>query len=125
MFRNAKRIEKIGQEKQALFDRGASEKLPELRRMLAQQFEVKTSEQLMISRQLNIRSKEIMTVTRLRLLRENAERAKAHGSKLGMIARRDIIRWASDRDRRDHTEMFQQRLERSCLWRRSDEGAPG
>lgn len=122
-----KRIEKIGKEKQALFDRGASEKLPELRRMLAQQFEVKTSEQLMISRQLNIRSKESMTVTRLRLLRENAERARAHGSKLGMISEKDIIRLGKliETDAIT-TEMYQQRLDEILsLGAEVDEGAAG
>jgi hypothetical protein len=122
-----KRIEKIGNDKQALFDRGAGEKLPELRRMLAQQFEVKTSEQLMISRQLNIRSKESMTVTRLRLLRENAERAKAHGSKLGMVSEKDLIRLDKliEADAIT-TEMYQKRLDEILsLGAEVDEGAAG
>jgi hypothetical protein len=122
-----KRIEKIGNEKQALFDRGAGEKLPELRRMLAQQFEVKTSEQLMISRQLNIRSKESMTVTRLRLLRENAERAKAFGSKLGMVSEKDLIRLGKliETDAIS-TEMYQKRLDEILsLGAEVDEGAAG
>jgi len=46
--------------------------------MLAQEFELKTSEQLMLARQLNIRSKEMLTVSRLRMLRENADRAGNH-----------------------------------------------
>jgi len=122
-----KRIEKIGAEKQTLFDRGAGEKMPELRRMLAQQFEVKTSEQLMISRQLNIRSKETMTVTRLRLLRENAERAKAHGSKLGLVSEKDLIRLGKliETDAIT-TEMYQKRLDEILsLGAEVDEGAAG
>jgi hypothetical protein len=122
-----KRIEKIGAEKQTLFERGAGEKLPELRRMLAQQFEVKTSEQLMISRQLNIRSKESMTVTRLRLLRENAERAKAHGSKLGLVSEKDLIRLGKliETDAIS-TEMYQKRLDEILsLGAEVDEGGTG
>jgi hypothetical protein len=122
-----KRIEKIGQEKQSLFDRGAGEKMPEVRRMLAQQFEVKTSEQLMLSRQLNIRSKESMTVTRLRLLRENAERARAHGSKLGLVSEKDLIRLGKliESDAIS-TEMYQKRLDEIlALGAEVDEGAAG
>lgn len=122
-----KRIEKIGHEKQALFERGAAEKMPEVRRMLAQQFEVKTSEQLMLSRQLNIRSKESMTVTRMRLMRENAERAKLHGSKLGMVSEKDLIRLGKliENDAIT-TEMYQQRLDEIlAIGAEVDEGAAG
>jgi len=122
-----KRIEKLGQDKQSLFERGAAEKMPEVRRMLAQQFEVKTSEQLMLSRQLNIRSKESMTVTRLRLLRENAERAKLHGGKFGMVSEKDLVRLGRliENDAIT-TEMYQQRLDEVLsLGAEVDEGAAG
>jgi hypothetical protein len=106
-----KRIEKLAREKQSLFQQGAKEKTPEVRRMLAQEFELKTSEQLMIARQLNIRSKEMMTVSRFRMLRENAERA-AGGSKLGLVSEKDMLKLSrlieSDAIT---TEMYQQRLD--------------
>src|SRR5438552_18649626 len=86
-----KRIEKLAGDKQSLFSKGAAEKTPEVRRVLAQEFELKTTEQLMLSRQLNIRSKEMMTVSRLRMLRENHERAKMHGSKLGLVSEKDLL----------------------------------
>lgn len=85
------KISKLAKDKQELFERGAGEKTPELRRMFAQEFEVRTTEQLMLSRQLNIRSKESMTVSRLRMLRENADRAGQSG-KLGLIGESDILR---------------------------------
>ncbi len=85
------RIDKLAQEKQTVFQRGATEKTPELRRALAQEFELKTTEQLMLARQLNIRSKEMLTVARLRMLRENADRA-GQSSKLGLIGQGDIVR---------------------------------
>ncbi|HOB73590.1 MAG TPA: hypothetical protein PKG54_03595 [Phycisphaerae bacterium] len=122
-----RRIEKLGQEKQALFERGAAEKMPEVRRMLAQQFEVKTSEQLLLSRQLNIRSKESMTVTRLKLLRENAERARLHGNKLGLVSEKDLLRLGKLIENDAITaEMYQQRLDEVLsLGAEVDEGAAG
>jgi hypothetical protein len=86
-----KRITDAAAKKQDIFERGRQEKSPELRRILAQEFDLKTTEQMMTGRQLNIRSKEFLTVSRMRMLRENAERAKARGSKLGLISERDII----------------------------------
>ena len=80
------KVGKLAKEKHGLFDRGAEEKSPEVRRVLAQEFETKTTEQLMIGRQLNIRSKEVMTVSRLRMIRENADRAKATGGLFGMVS---------------------------------------
>ena len=86
-----KKISKLAKDKQGLFERGSEEKTPEIRRMLAQEFELRTTEQLMLARQLNIRSKEMMTVSRLRMLRENADRAGASG-KLGLISERDMLK---------------------------------
>ena len=73
------RVEKISQEKQSIFKQGATQKSPELRKALAQDFELKTQEQLMSARELNLRSKELMTVSRLRMVKENQERGKALG----------------------------------------------
>jgi len=85
------KITKIATDKQTLFERGAQEKTPEVRRMLAQEFELKTTEQLMLARQLNIRSKEMLTVSRLRMLRENADRA-GQSNRLGLVSETDILR---------------------------------
>jgi hypothetical protein len=74
-----KRIEQIGTDKQKIFQQGATQKSPELRKSLAQQFELKTQEQLMAARELTLRSKELMTVSRLRLVKENNESGKATG----------------------------------------------
>ncbi len=105
------KITRIAKAKQGLFDRGVDEKTPEVRRMLAQEFELKTTEQLMLSRQLNIRSKEMLTVSRLRMLRENADRAGASG-KLGLISETDMLRLSklieSDAVR---AELYQERLD--------------
>ena len=105
------KITKIAADKQTLFDKGSTEKTPELRRALAQEFEFKTAEQLMLARQLNIRSKEMLTVSRLRMLRENAERAGT-SSQLGLVSQSDLLRLGklieSDSVR---TEVYQERLD--------------
>lgn len=120
------KITKLAKEKQELFERGATEKTPEIRRLLAQEFELRTSEQLMNSRQLNIRSKEMMTVSRLRMLRENADRARESG-KLGLISQADILRLGrlieSDAVR---AEVYQERLDEILsVGAGVDEGAAG
>jgi len=120
------KITKLGKEKQELFERGANEKMPEVRRMLAQEFEMRTTEQLMHSRQLNIRSKELLTVSRLRMLRENADRAKESG-KLGLISQTDILKLGrlieSDAVK---SEVYQERLDEILsLGASVDEGAAG
>jgi len=74
-----KRIEQIGAQKQSIFQQGAKQKSPELRKALAQDFELKMQEQLMSARELNLRSKELLTVSRLRMIKENQERGKALG----------------------------------------------
>src|SRR5687768_7133062 len=74
-----KRIGDISVEKQKIFQRGAQQKSAELRKALAQDFELKTQEQLMAARELNLRSKELLTVSRLRMVKENNERGRALG----------------------------------------------
>jgi hypothetical protein len=74
-----KRIESVAAEKQKIFQQGATQKSPELRKALAQQFELKTQEQLMNARELNLRSKELMTVSRLRMVKEHSEKGRALG----------------------------------------------
>ena len=118
------KVTKLAKEKQTLFENGAAEKTPEVRRMFAQEFELRTTEQLMLSRQLNIRSKELLTVSRLRMLRENADRAGASAS-LGLIRESDILRLGrlieSDAIR---AEMYQERLDEILsVGASADEGA--
>lgn len=86
-----KRIGDAATKKQEIFAKGREEKSPEVRRILAQEFDLKTTEQLMTARQLNIRTKEFLTVSRMRMLRENSEKAKAMGSKLGLVSEKDLI----------------------------------
>jgi len=107
-----KRISKLAENKQEVFERGREEKTPEVRRVLAQEFDLKTTEQLMTTRQLNIRSKEALTVTRMRMLRENADKAKAMGSRLGMISEKDLMSLEKMIENDAITsEMYQERLD--------------
>ena len=74
-----KKIETISGDKQKIFQQGAIQKSPELRKALAQDFELKTQEQLMSARELNLRSKELLTVSRLRMIQENKQSGRALG----------------------------------------------
>lgn len=74
-----KKIETIATDKQKIFKQGAEQKSPELRKALAQQFELKNMEQVMAARELNVRTKELMTVSRLRMVQENRESGRALG----------------------------------------------
>jgi hypothetical protein len=74
-----KKIEQITVDKQKIFQQGATQKSPELRKALAMQFEMKTQEQLMAARELNLRAKELMTVGRLRMVKENTDRGRVLG----------------------------------------------
>src|SRR5438552_11984529 len=74
-----KKIGDISTQKQKICQQGAAQKSPELRKALAQDFEMKTQEQLMAARELNLRSKELMTVSRLRIVKENNEKGRALG----------------------------------------------
>src|SRR5215211_3506614 len=74
-----KRISDIAAQKQKIFQQGAQQKSPELRKALAQDFELKTQEQLMAARELNLRSKELLTVSRLRMIQENKQSGRALG----------------------------------------------
>lgn len=85
-----KSVEKIGDEKKKLFDRGAAEKSPEVRKALAADFELKTQEQLHLARELNLRTKEILTVSRLRMVRERQSRGRG-GGRLNITVR-DLAR---------------------------------
>ncbi|MBA3642012.1 MAG: hypothetical protein H0W53_22685 [Acidobacteria bacterium] len=74
-----KQIETISTDKQRIFEQGAKQKSPELRKALAQDFELKTQQQLMNARELNLRSKELLTVSRLRMVKENNAKGRALG----------------------------------------------
>src|SRR5438132_7463901 len=74
-----KKIETISTVKQKIFQQGATQKSPELRKALAQDFELKTQEQLMAARELSLRSKELLTVGRLRMIKENQEHGRGRG----------------------------------------------
>src|SRR5688500_9848969 len=105
-----KKIETIATDKQKIFQQGANQKTPELRKALALQFEMKTQEQLMASRELNLRTKELMTVGRMRLVQEGRERGKAVG-RLN-VTEKDVARitqWIEDDAITQ--EMYQERLD--------------
>ena len=79
------KMSKLAKDKQQIVERGAKEKTPELRRTFAQQFDLLHTEQMMIGRHLNIRSKELLTVSRLRMLRESSQRSRLGAGALPAI----------------------------------------
>ena len=84
------RVEKLAVDKQKIVEKGATEKTPELRKTYAQQFDLQHTEQMMLTRHLNIRTKESLTVTRLRLLRENAQRSAISSGGRALIREADL-----------------------------------
>ena len=110
-----KKIEQISLDKQKIFKQGATQKSPELRKALAQDFELKTQEQLMSARELNLRSKELLTVSRLRMVKENNERGRAMG-RLNLTDKdvAKISQWIEDDA--VSQDMYQDRLNRSWIW---------
>src|SRR5687768_1372463 len=93
-----KKIENVAKEKQQIFQQGAKQKSPELRKALAMQFELKTQEQLQVGRQLNVRSKELLTVSRVRIVKENAPKASGAMGRLN-LTEKDVAKisgWIED-----------------------------
>ena len=74
-----KKVGDLAMAKQKIFETGRTQKSPELRKALAMDFELKTQEQVMSARELNLRSKELLTVSRLKLMQENKEKGRGAG----------------------------------------------
>ncbi len=107
------RVSRLAKDKQVIVEKGAKEKTPEMRRTLAQQFDLLHTEQSMLARHLNIRSKEALTVTRLRLLRETAGRAGVGALGKGLIRDSDLaLIERMIEDDRVTSEIYQERLDR-------------
>ncbi len=77
----------------------------------------------MISRHLNIRSKELLTVSRLRMLRESAQRSGLRSAGIGTIREQDLatIERLIESDKIS-TEMYQERLDQILELSQEDEG---
>lgn len=89
-----KKLESIAGDKQKIFQQGAAQKSPELRKALAMQFELRTQEQMLAGRQLNVRSKELLTVSRVRMMKENAPKASGAMGRLN-LTEKDVARLTS------------------------------
>lgn len=119
------KMQKLAQDKQKVIERGATEKAPEMRRTYAQQFDLMHTEQMMLSRHLNIRTKELLTVARLRMVRENMQRSGMSTGILASIRESDLakIERLIESDQIT-TEMYQQRLDEILqMGHAADEGA--
>ncbi len=103
---------KLAKDKQKIIDRGAKEKTPEVRRTFAQQYDLLHTEQMMVARHLNIRSKELITVSRLRMMREATQSARAGAGSLVPIRESDLatIERLIENDQVT-SEVYQERLD--------------
>lgn len=123
------RVQKLAHDKQKIIEKGASEKTPEMRRTYAQQYDLAHTEQMMLARQLNVRTKEALTVSRLRMLRENAQRSGLGlaGAGRGLIRDGDLALLERLIENEQITsEMYQERLDAILrLGHESDEAATG
>jgi len=81
--RLTRQIEGLAAQKQSIFEHGAKTKSPELRRTLAQQFELLTTHEMIAGRTLNMATKEAMIIGQLLA-------ARTHGGRESLINRRDI-----------------------------------
>jgi hypothetical protein len=120
------KVRKLATDKQKLVEQGAKEKTPEMRRTFAQQYDLLHTEQMMVSRQLNIRTKERLTTSRLRMLREHAPSSVLAG---GRVTIRDsdlaVIARLIENDQIT-SEMYQERLDEIlALGHEADQGAAG
>jgi len=106
------KMEKLATEKKALFDQGSKDATPEIRKMLAQQFEIKTTEQMMVGRELNTRSKEHLLMSRMRMMKQSQERAKAKGAAGLQISAADVSKLSAMIENDALTaEMYNERLD--------------
>jgi hypothetical protein len=86
-----KKVERLDREKKEIFQKGVGGKSPELRRSLAQDYELKVAEQQMAARALNIKSKEILTIARIRMVKEAQGDGRLSGKVLSNLDERDMI----------------------------------
>jgi hypothetical protein len=121
------RVGQLAKDKQKLIEQGAKEKTPELRRTFAQQYDLLHTEQMMVARHLNIRSKETLTVSRLRLLRESGQMFGGAAGIRPLIRESDLaaIERLIENDRIS-SEMYQERLDEILrMGAEADEAAAG
>lgn len=84
------KMSRLAREKQDIFEKGVGKKSPELRRALAQDYEMKTAEEQMAARQLNIKGKELLTVARVKMIRE-AQGSRTSSRILTGLSERDML----------------------------------
>lgn len=84
------KMSRLAREKQDIFTKGAGKKSPELRRALAQDYELKTAEEQMTARALNIKGKELLTIARVKMVRETQGEQKTSRLLAG-LNERDMI----------------------------------
>lgn len=105
------KIEQVANQKQKIFNQGAQQKSPELRKALAIEFELKTREQLMSVRELNVRSKELLTVSRVRMVREHQAKKNGGLGRLNVTEKDFAVLGALIEDDAVTQELYTERLD--------------
>lgn len=105
------KIEQVANQKQKIFNQGAQQKSPELRKALAIEFELKTREQLMSVRELNVRSKELLTVSRVRMVREHQAKSNGGLGRLNVTEKDFAVLGALIEDDAVTQELYTERLD--------------
>lgn len=86
----ARRLERLAHEREKLFQRGARIRNPDLRKAIALEYELKTREMQDASREVLLRSKEILALSRIRQARRAGGRSR--GSPLARLSQTDLVR---------------------------------
>ncbi len=105
------KVENASTQKQKIFQQGASQKSPEMRKALAIEFELKTREQLMAVRELNVRTKELLTVGRMRMVKEQKSRMAGGLGRLNITEKDFAVLGAMIEDDAVTQEMYTERLD--------------
>ncbi|KPJ70614.1 MAG: hypothetical protein AMS14_10295 [Planctomycetes bacterium DG_20] len=106
----ARRLERLATEREHLFQRGAKTRNEDLRKAVALEYELKTSEMTMASRELLLKSKEILTLSRVRQIRR-AGKVGAGGA-LARLSETDQVRLQRlVADAEVHEELYSEKLD--------------
>ena len=86
----ARRLQRLAAEREDLFQRGARARNDDLRKAVALEYELKTHEMKMLSREMLTKSKEILTLARIRQIRRAGR--KGRSGPLARLSETDQVR---------------------------------
>jgi hypothetical protein len=106
----AHRLERIGAERERLFQRGAQTRDEHLRKSIALEYELKSQEMALAGREMLLKSKEVLALSRIRMLRHAG--AAGAGGLLARLSETDQVRLQRlIADAEVKEEMFSEKLD--------------